>query len=141
MEDKKVFRSAFLITFIHSYLAFAVLIFIVDGFQINLIAFAVASVGMVLLNFVATGYFKITISSSGMKGYNFWGYYRFAEWDSIVEIKPIKFIGLRYLRVFHERGKWPLWLPLFLVDMEGFKSEIKKVTSPSNPLNLFFQNQ
>jgi hypothetical protein len=141
MDDKKVFRSAFLITFIHSYLGFAALVFVTDGFQINLIAFAVASGGMVLLNLVAIGCLKIVISPSGIKGYNFWGYRHFAEWDRIVEVKPIKFIGLRYLRIFHAPGKRPIWLPLFLVDMEGFESEIKRVASPSNPVNLFFRDQ
>ena len=141
MEENKIFRSSFFISFIHVYLIFLIIVFVGDGFDINIEAFFVGSAFVLIFTFVLIRYFKITITNTGIKGYGFWGKYHSIEWEDIVDVKPLRIIGLKYIRVFNTRTKRPLWLPLFLSDMNRFKEEIQAIVPHNNPMNLFFKNQ
>ena len=140
MEENKIFRSAIFITFVHVFLLYAVIVFIDDGLDVNKIAFLIGSIIALFFNYLMIRFFKITINSEGIKGYDCWGIIHFIEWERIVDVKPIRIFGLKYIRALNKETR-PLWLPLFLSDMNKFKEEIQKRVPQNNPLNLFFSDQ
>ena len=48
------------------------------------------------------------------------GVSRFVKWDCIVELRPIRFGNLAFVRLQTEESKAPMWLPLFLSDEQVF---------------------
>jgi hypothetical protein len=109
-----------------------------DGLDVNKIDFLIGSIIALFFNYLMIRFFKITINSEGIRGYNFWGKYYFIEWESITETKHIRVVGLKYLRVFSKSIKRPLWVPLFLNNMEKFKKDIQEFVPENNPMSLFF---
>jgi hypothetical protein len=140
MEENKIFRSAFLITFVHVFLLYALIVFIDDGLDFNRIFFLVGSIIALFFTYLMIRIYKITIRSEGIRGYDCWGIFHFIEWEMITDVKPIRILGLKYIRALNKETR-PLWLPLFLSDMNKFKEEIQKKVPQNNPLYLFFNDQ
>ena len=141
MEENYTYRSKFFISFIHTFLIFCVLLFIDDGLDINFEAFFFGSGLLIILTYRAIRYFKITITDKYLKGYDCWGKYHSVDWASITGVKPIRIAGLKYFRVESTAFKRPLWIPHFLDNISGFKSEAIKRLSDENPLKKYLEEQ
>ena len=79
-------------------------------------------------------YYRVYVTSEGIKGFDFFCFYHLARWESVKEARPINLLGLRYLRVFSTDASRPLWVPLFLSDMSGFRETVCRHAEPNNPL-------
>lgn len=141
MKQMHIYRSQFFITLIHSFLIFAILVFIDDGFDVNVEAFIFATGVAVILTYVAIRYFKITITDKSLKGYDCWGKYHTIDWNSITGVKPIRIAGLKYLRIENTDSKRPLWIPHFLDNFSKFKIEVLKRVTNENPLKIYLDEK
>ena len=140
MEEKKIFRSAFLITFVHVFLLYVIIMVIDDGFAFNTMDVLAGAAISLLCTYVMIRFYKITIQRDGIRGYDCWGIFHFIEWEMIVDVKPIRILGLKYIRAYN-RERRPLWLPLFLSNFGEFKEEIQKNVPKNNPLYSAFNDQ
>ena len=138
MEENQIYRSNYFITFFHSFLVFVILILIDDGLEINWEAFIFATALMLLINLFLILYYKITINSNSLKGYDVWGIYHTIEWNTIVEVKPIRIAWLKFVKVVNTTNR-PLWLPLFLNDMNLFIDKVETIVPKENPLRIFLE--
>lgn len=68
-----------------------------------------SSMGVIILVPLA----KITLTSEWLRGYNFFGYYRFLNWQTVTKAKRANFLGLHYYTIFDKGHTFPIWLPLF----------------------------
>jgi hypothetical protein len=100
--------------------------------QILLTAACAILTGVLLA--AAIAYYRVYVTPEGINCYDFFCFYHFARWDSIEEARPINLLGLKYLRVFSTDTSRPLWVPLFLSDMSGFRETIARHAEPNNPL-------
>jgi hypothetical protein len=75
---------------------------------------------------------KIHVSPEGIRCYNFWSVYRSIPWSDMARARPINLLGVRYLRVWTASPRSPIWIPLFLADMEGFKNAVLRFAGPAN---------
>ena len=141
MEEKYIYRSKFIISFVHIYLVFFILILVDDGLGIDYEALLFASVIVTILTFVVIRYFKITITDKYLNGYDFWGIYHSVDWGSIMDVKPIRIAGLRYFRIESTMSKRSLWIPFFLDNISGFKKESIKRLGENNPLKKYLEEQ
>lgn len=152
------FKTLFLFISIGSSALIAVFIWVVNGIDLNLpigdmtfpVVFTVVeSVWTVVLSvilsfflstfFYYSKYLTITLSKSGINGFNTWGKDRFIEWGTIKECKTFNLIGLRYLRVYTFDNKPPLWVPLFLNDEKKFKEALIQFTDSKNSMRYYFE--
>jgi len=128
-EKYKKFRMRFVppftFTIILSIIGFSGYLFVTEGINIDWKSCVIALSGMLLfvLLYILTIiiYYKVTLTEDGIKGFNFWGKYRFVQWNEINNVKFINFCGLKFLRVFSKNERLSLWIPLFLKDMNDFK--------------------
>jgi hypothetical protein len=88
--------------------------------------------GLVVAVFVRC--YPITLTAEGLRGYDAYGFCRLARWEAITGVRPVRFLGLRYLRVYSADTPRPRWLPLFLSDLAGFAAEAKRLAGPDHPL-------
>jgi hypothetical protein len=79
-------------------------------------------------------YYGVYVTREGIKCFDFFCVYHLARWESVQEARPINLLGLRYLRVFSRDTSRPLWVPLFLSDMCGFRESVSRHAEPNNPL-------
>lgn len=86
-------------------------------------------------------FYKITITNEGLRGYDFWGVYHTINWKGIIKVTPVKILGLKYIKINNEDSSRPLWIPLFLNDMDGFIKEVKGRLEADNPLQLYLQTE
>jgi len=80
---------------------------------------------------------KVQVSQDGISGFNFWGGITrraFVRWDEIEEVRPIRFFGLRYLRLFCKSIKKPLWIPLFLNNVNEFQKLVIQYSNEGNDI-------
>jgi len=140
MEEKK-FTSAYLIIYVHIFIVFCILVIIDDGLDINWEAFIFASVLIIPTAWLFNNYYKITLKDTSIKGYDFFGIYHTVELNEITEIKPIRVAWLKFVRVFSPKLKRPLWIPLFLKDMNLFIDEIENKSEKTNPLREYLLEQ
>jgi hypothetical protein len=80
-------------------------------------------------------YFQsVAVHPQKLRAYTFWGTKVILEWTEIVAVRPIRILGLLYLRVVSSGRKKPIWLPLFLVDLPGFVTAVNESAPADNPL-------
>jgi hypothetical protein len=79
-------------------------------------------------------HYGVYVTGEGIKCFDFFCAYHLARWGSVQEVRPINLFGLRYLRVFSTDASRPLWVPLFLSDMSGFRETVSRHAEPDNPL-------
>jgi hypothetical protein len=101
------------------------------------------SVGIGVLSILATplvvwGY-PVYILADGLKGYNFWGIYSTIPWNAITAVRPLYLGVVVYARVFSPRIRLPLWLPLFLDDMERFTNLVRDRAGLDHPLTVVLE--
>jgi hypothetical protein len=103
---------------------------------LHLAVFALAAaVGGVVVA-LAIALYRLELTSKGLHCGDAYGLYRVARWGAITRVRPVNFLGLRYLRVYSTDTPRPRWLPLFLSDMPGFAAEVERLAGPDHPLVL-----
>ncbi len=84
--------------------------------------------------------YTITVRDSGIYGYNLWGNYSWLEWEEMTGVRPIRYVGLPYLRLFFVGSPTPLWIPLFLVNQHQFNQIVIEYAPEANPLKVALLN-
>lgn len=74
----------------------------------------------------------IEISDKGIHGLDIWGRLKIMAWQDINSIKRFNLYKWKFIRIFAEKDKYPLWLPL-----DG-KGEIKKALVRFDPNSSIF---
>jgi hypothetical protein len=75
----------------------------------------------------------VKVSQDGVSGSTVWGIKGiFVTWDDIEKVKPIRLFGLRYLRLFCNSKKLPLWIPLFLNNVNEFQKLVIQYSNEGN---------
>ena len=95
---------------------------------------AVTPLMSLLTAFLMCAVYKVKISSTGIKCFDFWGRYHTIDWAGISTISPFNFCGLKYLRIHLPQKKIRMWLPLFLIDMQRFHLLVQVYAGADNPL-------
>lgn len=99
---------------------------------------AIIIAGSMVLAVVLAWIYKVTLTPSGIKGFNLWGKFEYVAWIDITEVKRTNLLGLRYLRVYRRDRNAPVWIPLFLNDADGFRQAIRSIPTIQNPLSDLF---
>ena len=79
------------------------------------------------------------ISRDGIGAYTFWGRYRFIDWNNVERVSSRRIIGLKYLNIFIENQKRPLWL--FSGNEKKLKEIAKQLELGNNPLKDYLKNE
>jgi hypothetical protein len=87
-----------------------------------------------LLSGVFVFVYTVSVRRDGVYGYNFWGNYSMVLWDEVTHVKPVKYIGFPYLKVFFEGSTDPIWIPLYLVEQNKFVAAVIEYAPELNPL-------
>src|SRR5262249_25902123 len=83
-----------------------------------------------------SAYFKVRVTPAGLGGFDAWCRYREGAWDQLRVSRPGNVLGLKYLRAYATGTKVPLWLPVFLNDLDRFCALVRKHAGPEHPLAL-----
>ncbi len=114
-------------------LVFTLVVVIEERGNINWHAYVAALSAMavfsIIVTYAASSYFKSTLTSSGIHGFNFVGKRKYMEWNEVISVKPSNIGGLRYLRVFSLTSRLAIWLPLNVNNI----NELIKVVSTLAP--------
>lgn len=78
---------------------------------------------------------KITVSADVLRCADFWGHYHTIETDSIHSVSPVGFGVFRFLKLHNSTTATPLWLPLFLANMDRFWAFVGKHVNEVSALN------
>jgi hypothetical protein len=89
----------------------------------------------------AIAYYGVYLCLDGIRCYDSLNIYQFARWGSLEGVRPINFLGLRYLRVRAAGLRRELWVPLFLSDPDGFRKVVVALAGPANPLTQWLEQQ
>lgn len=83
----------------------------------------------------------VTISSEGLKCFDWMWTYRFISWNNIRFVKPSRvFFGLPYLRIGLIDSKDVIWLPLFLKELPEYVKLVLKHAGEDNLLSKELKN-
>jgi hypothetical protein len=81
---------------------------------------------------VWTTLMKVYVSPAGIRCYTIWCVYRLVPWPDMQRVRATNFLGLRYLRVWAAEQRRPVWVPLFLSDMLGFRKAVQACAGSEN---------
>jgi hypothetical protein len=79
------------------------------------------------------------IDPHGIGGRNNWFVYHHLDWADIISVEPWLIPGYRYVQVNGIGKRWAFWLPLFLIDMPGFRAAVARCAPPENPLRQYLE--
>jgi hypothetical protein len=97
-----------------------------------------AALGAAVIPAVAA-YYGVYLRWDGIRCSDAYCIYHFARWESIEAVRPVNFLGLKYLRVRAAGLSREMWVPLFLSDLPGFCAAVSELAGPDNPLALSLQ--
>jgi len=100
------------------------------------IGLAGAALTSLILAFVAVLYYPISVGAGGLHSFDAWGRYHRVPWSEITTVRPFRLLGLKYLRVFQAGQPRTIWVPLFLSDMNRFRSLVLQHAGSANPLSV-----
>jgi hypothetical protein len=140
--DKAVrYNNSFLQMFVFLYFIYFFLVLILRMGQVQPLSFITGASLLMLFAALINKFFYVEVRESGVRGYDFWGRYRFVDWREMEKIEHRRVLNLTFLRIFYRSGKSPLWLPLFLKKREQFSSDIVRMAPEDNPLKNYFFSQ
>ncbi len=76
---------------------------------------------------------RVELDADGVEANDLWGLRRGVRWDAVYRVKPLRFLNLRYLRLYPEDRTRPVWLPLFLGGYDNFVAAVQELTPEGNP--------
>ena len=82
-------------------------------------------------------YYRVSVTSRGIKCTTFWGKLHFVEWSTIRGARFYSGIltsGLKFILISTTKVSQDLWLPLLLNDMSHFEQLVSKYAGTNNPL-------
>jgi hypothetical protein len=95
-----------------------------EGFSLDWralrIAWALGTVAAFVLSWAIALWFRIRVTPEGLRAYDFWSLPHFVPWRAISHVRRTNILGLVFLRVYAEKPRRPLWLPLFLTHPNRF---------------------
>src|SRR5262249_23251662 len=95
---------------------------------------AVCSVVALVPITIGVGTLQWHVDAGGIGGRDNWHVYRRVGWPEIASVSPRPIPGYRFVWVNSRSKRRAFWLPLFLTDMEGFRSAVARYAPPDNPL-------
>ena len=114
----------------------------VKGASINWYAYGVSLVSIFItsniLSFIMALYYKTTLNTKEIKGFNFWGKSRIVKWENVSRVKPVNFLGLKYLRVFSTNTGLAIWVPLFIKNTEKFREVASNLPPMGNAFREYY---
>ena len=98
-----------------------------------------AALAALVLTFLVVLFFPVSVGASGLQSFDAWGRYHRVAWTDITAAQPCRVVGLKYLRVQHGTAGRTVWVPLFLADMDRFRSLVLQHGGPANLLTQALQ--
>jgi hypothetical protein len=95
---------------------------------------AVCSVAVLIPITISAAALRWRVDADGIGGRDNWHVYRKIDWQEIASVSPRPIPGYRFVWVNSHSRRRAFWLPLFLTDMEGFRTAVACHAPPDNPL-------
>ena len=108
-----------------------------SGAFLIMIVFSVAFAGVLFLLFKLVPF--LSTSPSGIRGLNTWCWPREIPWPEISHVAPITLWPFPYVRVFSDKHRSALWVPLFVSKPDLLMRVVQENTDPHNPLRQFLE--
>ncbi|QDV17586.1 hypothetical protein Pan153_22390 [Gimesia panareensis] len=107
------------------------------NFSCALITILVAIIGMAVaaaaLSALLVAYCKVSVYQDRIGGHDFWGFYREQKWSEAENVRPLNYLlGLK-MAILQSRSN-NIWLPMFLADMNRFRTLVSELSSPHSAL-------
>jgi hypothetical protein len=77
-----------------------------------------------VLTWVLVRCFPVYVKKEGLRSYNIYCFYKDIFWDDIETINPINILGLKYIRVKSKLGGTPIWIPIWIDNIDSFLDTI-----------------
>ena len=84
--------------------------------------------------------FTLKVAPEGVYGHSFWGVRRFVGRQEIAEVRPFRFLNLRYLRLYKSGRTKPTWIALFLARRVECAQEFRRLAPSGNPVLEHFHD-
>lgn len=82
----------------------------------------------------------IRVTQDGIYGRTFWGKARYLAWEDVSTVAMTRTPPLRFMRLFSEDERAPLWVPWFIRKRGRFRQDVLTRVSQDHPLrNLLTQ--
>ncbi len=146
-SDSKKFRAAitpiFAFIFTFSMVGASSIILMIDGWHVNLKAWADSMVFDVMFSFGLAWLISfrnpVSFSADGIYGYSSWGVNRFVSWRDMKAVRPFWFVKLQYLRIYAAADGKVTWLPMFQSQKDEFWQEIRRFAPAESPILNFLK--
>jgi hypothetical protein len=144
----KTFRVAIFPTFAAicslGFLLYLLLIVTEEGLRgINVEALLFGGLAAALGSFVGACLmalcFTLKLTPEGVFGHSAWGIRRFIRWQDIATAKPFRFFNLRYLRLYPETGRRPIWIALFQARKAEFEQGLQMLAPADSPVRQYLR--
>jgi hypothetical protein len=103
----------------------------------TLIAILVIIIGMAVaaaaLLTLVVAYFKVSVYQDRIGGHDFWGFYREQTWSETENVRPLNYLPGLKMAILQSRSN-KIWLPMFLADMNRFRTLVCELASPDSAL-------
>jgi hypothetical protein len=110
------FRIYWLLICAGAAIAFTILLFIRHGTKIDWPLYGVLLVFIAFASAIGTWWmqwlYMVRLTNTDIKGLNSLCFPTTFLWDEVSEIKPLNFLGLKWLRILSTKHYWALWVPL-----------------------------
>ncbi|WP_145171561.1 hypothetical protein [Gimesia aquarii] len=99
------------------------------GTIIGMAVIAVALVALVVL----VPYYKVSVYKDRIGCRDFWGFYREQKWSEAENVRPFTYLFGLKVAILQSRSN-NIWIPMFLTDMNGFRTLVSELASPDSAL-------
>jgi hypothetical protein len=82
--------------------------------------------------------FPQSITPNGINAHSFSGVRRFISWNDIASIRPLSFVGLKWLRLDSASNGKTTWLSLFPDSKSKLKPTLLQLAPPDHPIRSYF---
>ncbi|QDT83822.1 hypothetical protein [Gimesia chilikensis] len=107
------------------------------NFSCALLKILLAIIGLAVsaaaLSALLVAYYKVSVYQDRIGGHDFWGFYREQTWSEAENVRPLNYLlGLK-MAILQSRSN-KIWLPMFLADMNRFRTLVSELASPDSAL-------
>ncbi len=100
---------------------------------------AVSFLGYLLILFLMKLFYwqsKVELTQEVVSGMNFWGFRRKEKWENIETAEIIDYNDLSYLSLYSNNLAKPMYLPLFVDNIEELKIAVATLAGNNHPASL-----